>query len=130
MRVYVTAQFKNWENKQEIDELCALVAGAWFEDFCFVRDIQEEFADANYMMKLAQKEIKRSDALLLDVTQKSTGRMLEAGMAYALGKKVILIAKAWTPIKDTLEGIADEIIYYELIQDIAMPLNVIYKKRI
>jgi len=63
-------------------------------------------------MHRAKQEIAKSDALLIDVTDKPTGRAIEAGIAYALGKKIILIMKKGTKIKDTSRGIANVIIEY------------------
>jgi nucleoside 2-deoxyribosyltransferase len=74
-------------------------------------------------MKQAEAEIKKSDALLIDITDKPTGRTLEAGMAYSLGKKIIVIMKRGTQIKDTMRGIADLIIEYDTIEDIAADLK-------
>lgn len=61
-------------------------------------------------MQRTKQEIYKSDALIIDMTDKPTGRAIEAGIAYALGKKVILIMKRGAQIKDTSRGIADLII--------------------
>jgi len=68
-------------------------------------------------------EIAACDALLIDLTEKPTGRAYEAGMAYALGKPVIVILRRGTPIKDTTRGIAAAIIEYDRIEAIVAPLR-------
>ena len=73
-------------------------------------------------MRRSLREIMRCDALLLDLTTKPTGRALEAGMAYATGRRVIVIAARGTPIKATVGGIADAVIEYDALEDIAAPL--------
>ncbi len=126
MKLYVTATFKGEGNKDEIEKLCSLVKGAGFEDFCFIRDIenyQKTFTDPKELMRRASEEITLCDALLLDVTNKSTGRTIEAGIAFARGKKVVLIAKTGTEINDTLKGIADLIVEYNELTDIIQPLE-------
>lgn len=80
--------------------------------------MQKIFNDPKDLMQRAKQEIVRSDALLIDMTDKLTGRAIEAGIAYALGKKVIVIMKKGTKIKDTTKGISDLVVEYEQIQDI------------
>ena len=119
MRVFITASFGS--SKEEIKKLCLLVKSAGFEDFCFIRDVENYkkiFNDPKDLMQKAKQEIEKSDALLIDMTDKPTGRAIEAGIAYALGKKVIIIMKSGTKIKDTTKGISDLVVEYEQIQDI------------
>lgn len=101
--------------------MCRLVKEAGWEDFCFIRDVenyQKMFTDPKELMKRALEEIRKSDALLIDMTDKPTGRAIEAGIAYTLGKTVIVICKTGTHIKDTMRGIAVEVIEYEKVEDI------------
>lgn len=124
MKVYITNSFG--DPKEEIEKLCALVKNAGFEDFCFIRDVenyQKIFDDPKELMDSSLEEIKKSDALLIDMTDKPTGRALEAGMAFALGKKIIVIMKRGTQIKDTTRGIADIVIEYDIIDDISSELE-------
>lgn len=120
-RIYITTSFQNTENKEEIEHLCDLIRKSSFEDFCFIRDVEQYrhvFDNPKDLMKRALKEIEKSDYLLIDMTEKPTGRAIEAGMAYALGKKIIVIMKKGTVIKDTTRGIANKIIEYENIEDV------------
>ena len=74
----------------------------------------------------ARQEISGCDALLIDLTDKSTGRAIEAGMAFSMGKKIIVIAKEGTLLKDTAKGIADSIIEYNKIDDIVPGLKKLF----
>lgn len=126
MKLFITASFKGDENKQEIKHLCNLTKEAGFEDFCFVRDIenyQKTFSDAKKLMQTSREEIEKSDALLIDLTNKPTGRAIEAGIAFALNKKIVVIAQKGTTMKETAIGIADLVIEYSLIDDIVPPLR-------
>jgi nucleoside 2-deoxyribosyltransferase len=90
MKIFITASFRNGENKEEIEHLCGLVKTAGFEDFCFIRDVEnykKAFDDPQELMQRAKDEIDKSDALLIDMTDKPTGRAIEAGIAFALNKK-------------------------------------------
>lgn len=125
-RMFVTVTFKGEDNKKDIEYVCSLVKKAGFEDFCFVRDVehyQKTFDDPKELMKQALIEIEKSDYLLIDLSDKPTGRAYEAGIAFALGKKVIVILKSGTQIKDTTRGIATKIIEYDTLEDIVKPLS-------
>ncbi len=126
MKLFITASFKNGLNKEEVECLCGLAKQAGFEDFCFIRDVenyQKVFYNPQELMERAREEIKKSDALLIDLTDKPTGRAIEAGIAFALDKKIVVIAKKGTQIKDTSKGIANLLIEYETVEDIVKPLR-------
>jgi nucleoside 2-deoxyribosyltransferase len=74
-------------------------------------------------MLRARDEIARSDALLIDMTAKPTGRAIEAGIAFAQGKRIVMIMQHGTVIKDTSRGIADALIEYDILEDIVSPLR-------
>lgn len=126
LRVFVTAKFQNKENKEEIEHLCILVRKAGFEDFCFVRDVehyQKVFDNPKELMERALKEIDQSDCLLIDMTNQPTGRAIEAGIAYAMKKRIIVIMKKGTIIKDVTRGIANVVLEYENIDEISSMLK-------
>ncbi|OGM19982.1 hypothetical protein A2955_02200 [Candidatus Woesebacteria bacterium RIFCSPLOWO2_01_FULL_37_19] len=129
MKVFITASFKEGKNKPEIEQLCKIVKNAGFEDFCFIRDVenyQKIFNNPIELMDGARTEILNCDALLFDATEKSTGRAIEVGIAFANQKKIIMIMKEGTSIKDTLRGVADVVITYKVIEDIQDDLRRIY----
>ena len=125
MKIYITAPFKNGDNKSEIEDLCSGVKQAGFEDFCFIRDVehyQKMFHDAHELMTRAREELEKCDALLIDYDGPASGRMIELGMAYALNKKIVLITKKWTAIKETVRGVTDVVVEYDQWRDIIEPL--------
>lgn len=129
-RIFITASFEGIENKAEVEKLCAIIKAGGFEDFCFIRDVEhyeKVFNNPHDLMQRAKEEIEKSDYLLIDMTDKPTGRAFEAGMAYGFGKKIIVIMKTGTQIKDTTRGIADHIIEYEKIESITTELEKINK---
>lgn len=124
MKVIVTHSFG--DSREEIERVCQAVKNAGFEDFSFIRDVenyQKIFDNPKQLMRRAKEEIEKCDALLIDMTDKPTGRMIEVGIAYSLGKKIIAIMKRGTQIKDTTRGVADIIIEYDNIEDITEKLR-------
>lgn len=128
MKIYITAPFKGTENKQEIEEICATIKAAGAEDFCFIRDRENYnpiFSDnPPLLMQKAKEDLTACDALFIEVSQKpSNGCIIEAGMAYSMGKKIIGIAKPGSDISTTLRWILDILIEYNTIEDIREPLK-------
>ena len=131
MKIFITMTFNESKNKAEVEHLSSLVKSSGFEDFCFIRDIenyQKVFSNSKDLMVSAKNEINNCDALLIDMTKKPTGRAIEAGIAFAKNKKIIVIMQKGTNIKDTVKGIADLIIEYDKLEDIVKPLNSYLKK--
>ena len=131
LKIFITASFvEGKRNKNYIEKLCSLVKEAGFEDFCFVRDVEgykQIFTDPHSLMRRARKEIEKSDLLLIDMTDKPTGRAIEAGIAYALNKKIIVIMKKGIKIKETSKGIAYKIIEYNTLSEILETLKELAK---
>ena len=124
MKLFITVSFG--DKKEEVERICSLARSVGFEDFCFVRDVENYekiFDNPKDLMRRAKEEIEKSDALLIDVSDKPTGRAIELGIAYALNKKIIVIMREGTPIKDTVRGVADLIIEYDDIADITVGLK-------
>jgi nucleoside 2-deoxyribosyltransferase len=124
MKIYVTSSFG--DSKEAIERLCSIVRSSGHEDFNFMRDVenyQKVFNDPQQLMRRAKDEIQKSDAFLIDMTDKPTGRAIEAGIAYAFGKKIIVIMKRGTAIKDTTRGIADMLVEYNDLDEIAEALK-------
>lgn len=125
-KMYITVTFKEGANRAEIEHLCSLIKEAGFEDVCFIRDVenyQKVFNNPQELMARALEEIRNCDYLLIDMSDKPTGRAIEAGMAYALGKKIVVIMRQGTVIKDTVRGIADVVIEYDQLEDIVPKLK-------
>ncbi len=131
MKVFITASFREGRNKEEIEKFCGLIRKSGFKDFCFIRDIenyQKKFEDPKELMNRAKEEISKCDVLIIDFTNKPTGRAIEAGIAFDQNKKIISIAKKGTKLKDTAKGISDFVIEYKNIEDIVPKIKHLSKK--
>ncbi len=129
MKVYITSRFKgSAENKAAIEQLCSAVRDAGMEDFHFIRDVEHYephfFATQQEVWAAAKKTLKECDALLIDISDSpSGGRIVEAGMAFALSKPVYVVMKKGTVYKDFYDGIATGILEYDNVRDIAVWLK-------
>lgn len=129
MKICVTARFKSGENKDEIEALCSAVRAAGAKDFCFVRDVEnyeKTFDNPQDLWLRARAEIEKCDALLIDVSDKPTGgRVIEAGIAYALHMPIIVIVKNGVDYKEIYDGIADLVVKYDTFKDVTPALKVL-----
>jgi len=125
--MYITARFKGNENKQDIEALCAAVRSAGMDDFCFIRDVenwQKIFDDPIELWERSRQALVGCQALLIDISDApSGGRVVEAGMAYALELPIFVIIKNDLSYKDVYRGIATEVILYETYNDIIPALK-------
>ena len=124
MKIYVTSRFKgSSENKDAIEKLCSAVRDAGMEDFHFIRDIEHYrpnfFKDQKELWAASLKYLAECDALLIDISDSpSGGRLVEAGMAYALNMPIYVIVKQGIKYKDFYNGIATFIYEYEELSDV------------
>jgi nucleoside 2-deoxyribosyltransferase len=127
MKVYVTARFNGEENRNEIEALCKAVKNADMTDFCFVRDVENykhTFEDPKELWQRSYDEIGACDALLIDVSDHPTGgRMIEAGIAYALRKPVITVKKHGIHHKGLFDGISSTVLEYSDYKDLTQKLK-------
>ncbi len=128
MRCYVTSRFKNAvEERDAILALCSAVKSAGYEDVSFIRDIEQfnprHFTTQQEVWTASLELLKTCDCLLIDISDHpSGGRIVEAGMAFALGLPIFVIAKQDTEFKKFYEGIATDIIHYSSYADVTSAL--------
>ncbi len=122
MKVYVAARFNGSENNADLEQLCAAVRSAGMDDYCFVRDVPR-IDDQKELFAKAYQEVAACDAFLIDISDNPTGgRVVEAGMAYALKKPIFVIVKNGTQYKEAYDGISTAVICYDRYDDISQPL--------
>ena len=133
MKVYIATRYKGAENRHEVEQLSKAVRNAGLHDFSFVRDVEnykQTFDDPKELWRRAYDEIGACDAFLVDVSDNPTGgRLVEAGMAYAMGKTVIVIKRHGVHHKQLFDGIARTVITYDNYEDLAKQLKRFDKDR-
>lgn len=131
MRLYVTSTNSGTNGRTELERLCELVEKAGWDTFCFKRDIEQWddiFRDQRTLRVRTLLEMRRCDALLVDVSHDAAAAAIEAGMAYACGKRIILLAENGRPPAESMRSIADAVIEYGTIDDIQPELVRLYDK--
>lgn len=133
MKLYVAVRFKGLENKSEVEEFCKAVKESGFEDFCFVRDVenyQKVFDDPKELWIRAKAEIENCDGLLVDTSDKpSGGRVVEIGIAYALNLPIFEANKKGVTCKPVFKAIATDFFEYEDFNDLTSKLAELHQKR-
>jgi len=129
MRIYIASRFKGApDNIKDIEKLCSAVRAAGMEDFHFIRDVEHYesnfFNTQKELWDTARRYIVECDAMLIDVSDSpSGGRLVEAGIAYALDKPIYIIVKNGVAYKDFYDGIATSVIRYDDLDDIIKQLK-------
>jgi nucleoside 2-deoxyribosyltransferase len=127
VKVYITSRFKGGDNQQEIEALCVAVKKSGLVDFNFTRDVEnykKTFDNPKELWAKAYDELSACDMLLVDVSDGPTGgRLVEAGMAYALRKPVIVTVKKGIHYKELFKGIGDTVIEYDSYDDLSAKLK-------
>lgn len=129
MKMYITSRFSDAAaSRAQIEQLCTVVREAGIEDFNFIRDIEHFephfFTTQRDVWAASKNALKACDALLIDISDNpSGGRVVEVGMAFALGKPVYVVMKKGVVRKDFYDGIATGIFEYETHGDITKWLS-------
>lgn len=118
-RIFVAASYKN---KEETNTLCNVIEKTNNEVYCFARD-EGAFSTPQEMMQKAKEEIEKSQVFVTDISGVHQGRLIEAGIAYSMNKQIVFIVKKGTLVKDTVGGIANNVIEYDDIEDIRVPME-------
>jgi nucleoside 2-deoxyribosyltransferase len=85
--------------------------------YAFVFEFTKKVDDKTLMRESLSK-IDNADMMLVDLSKNSVGVGIEAGYGKAKGKPIIYLLKKGIQIKQTMNGIADEIIEYESAKDV------------
>lgn len=129
--MYVTSRFKGAaESRDQITALCLVVRNAGFEDFSFIRDVEDfdpnHFGTQTEVWEESLKHLRACDALLIDVSDApSGGRNVEVGMAYALGIPIYVIVRRGVAHKGFYDGVSQAVIVYDDLVDVTEQLKLV-----
>lgn len=122
MEAYIGIKYhEDYRNKTTIDKISFILESKGYKTVCMVGNINTEFKDpynAQELMKLTFEKIDTCDLIIIDLTEKGLGLGIEAGYAFANKIPIITIAKNESNISETLEGISDEVLFYNVIEDL------------
>jgi nucleoside 2-deoxyribosyltransferase len=92
----------------------------------FVKDIEDygkHKIKSSQIMPITLLEIKKADIFIAECTEKGVGVGIEAGIAYASGLPVYVIAKKGSRVSDNMKRIAKQIIFYKDTKEISEKLK-------
>lgn len=101
-------------NRKLIKELTDSLEEAGFKVSCMtIKDYgREEETPAESLMEKTFKEIKSSDLVVIELSEKGVGLGIEAGYAYSLEIPVYTILREGSDASKTLKGISEKTIRY------------------
>lgn len=123
MDIYLAIKYyPNGENRALIEQLCGLLETAGHGVTCVVRDVEawgaNEFSPSELMHRSFQA-LEMADFVLLEFSEKGVGLGIEAGYAHAQGIPVVVVARQGSDISTTLQGIAQQVYFYQEPSEIA-----------
>jgi nucleoside 2-deoxyribosyltransferase len=120
--------YQDNQNRQLIEELAFALNQADWSSHVVVRDL-EDWGRISFtpreLMERSLNLLSTCELCVAECTEKAVGVGLEAGYAYAKGIPLILLARQGTKISTTLHGIASEIIFYDMVDELPDQLKAI-----
>ncbi len=123
MKIYLAIKYhSDNQNRALIEKVSTALEKQGFETICIVRDVErwgEVHFTATELMQRSFAEIEDSDIVVVELTEKGVGVGIEAGYAYARGIPLVTIARKGSDISTTLQGISQQIFWYNDFDDLA-----------
>jgi nucleoside 2-deoxyribosyltransferase len=117
MKVFISIKYhSDSANHERIDALINLARHHGMQPVCIPANIILNgfpLTDAHELMRRTFMELRDSNLMIVDLTEKGVGVGIEAGYARARGIPIATIAAADSEISETLAGISDRVFYYE-----------------
>ena len=128
-KIYLAINFHpDDSNKKLIEDISDALKRIDIEAYCMVRDYEkwgEIKLSPEECMQKAFEVIDSSDAVIVELSEKGVGIGIEAGYAFAQNKPIIVIAKTGSDISSTLVGIAENVIFYDSVEELSEKVKVI-----
>ena len=127
MTIYLAIKYHaDLRNRELIEGILAGLESTHHKTAFALRDL-ENWGDLSLtpqkLMKGSFALINEADSVLIELSEKGVGLGIEAGYAHALGKPIIVLARAGSDISTTLQGVAERVLFYEGLEDLARVLH-------
>ncbi|MFA5877766.1 MAG: nucleoside 2-deoxyribosyltransferase [Candidatus Staskawiczbacteria bacterium] len=116
MKFFIGIKYKK-ESMDLIPQIKDIIKSLGHESYCFATDAGN-IENEKEMMKMAFEKIEESDVVLLESSGFSFGVGIEAGYAFAKGKKIITIVKDTEETSNTLKGVSDHYVMYKNFEEL------------
>jgi len=122
MNAYLAIKYHpDCSNRALIEQLTIALETCHINTFCVARDIEKwgkfQFAPQELMVK-SFAWLQSSDLMIMECSEKGVGLGIEAGYAYANNIPIIGIARTGSDISTTLQGISQDVIFYDRPADL------------
>lgn len=123
MNIYLAIKYHaDLSNRSLIEAISATLRTAGHQVICIARDVEEWGAVTLSPVELMRRSLQAIDAadlLLVELSEKGVGLGIEAGYAHARGIPIVVIAQQNADLSATLTGIADHIVVYTTVDELA-----------
>lgn len=116
--------YEDHSNRAEIESITAVLNNAGIQTVCIASDVEKWGTvklSLQELMEITFAEIDQADMVILEMSEKGVGLGIEAGYTVAKKKPLIVLIKEGCELSGTMEGIADEIIFYDETENIVIP---------
>ncbi len=103
-------------NRLLIERLCDVITWAGFDVSVIIRDVEawgKKIFNPKDLMTHSFRLIGESQVVIVEASEKGVGIGIEVGYACAHHIPIIVIAKTDTEISVSLQGVANQIIFYD-----------------
>ncbi|MBI5303209.1 MAG: nucleoside 2-deoxyribosyltransferase [Chloroflexi bacterium] len=119
MNIFLSIKYHaDQSNRAHIEKILAALECDGNSATCIVRDVEAWGAhtfDARELMRRTFEAIDASDVVVVDLAEKGVGVGIEAGYAFAKKIPIVVIAPRGADVSETLRGIAQRVIEYDVL---------------
>ncbi len=126
MKIYLGIKFyDDNSNKVIVDGISSRLEELGHSVFCVARDLEkwgEKSFTPKELMQNTFEEIDKSDAVVIEFSEKGVGLGIESGYAYGKNIPIYVVANNGSSISSTMKGIAHDIFFYKQFSEININL--------
>ena len=123
MKAFLSIKFyADNRNRPRVDGISAALEKSGLSTYCIVRDLEkwgQVKSTPAELMRQTFLAIDMCDLVVIDLTEKGVGVGIEAGYAWAKGIPIITIARQGSDISATLQGISQQVIFYQQFDELS-----------
>ena len=123
MKIYLAIKFhEDQKNRLLIENIIQHLQSQGHSVICAVSDFEcwgNKTFEPRELLLMAFKAIDNSDLLVIESSEKGMGVGIEAGYAFAKGKRIVTVAETGADISINLKSLSEKLILYSQVHEIS-----------